>query len=35
LSHEHVPAFVRAIDYLLAHHEELSCQPSRDPILID
>jgi predicted O-linked N-acetylglucosamine transferase (SPINDLY family) len=34
LSHEHVPAFVRAIDHLLAHHESLAKQPGREPILI-
>ncbi|MFM8415491.1 MAG: hypothetical protein ACKOCX_12290, partial [Planctomycetota bacterium] len=35
LSHEHVPAFVRAIDHLLAHHESLAKQPGREPIVID
>jgi len=35
LSHEHVPAFVRAIDHLLANHEDLVRQPGREPILID
>lgn len=35
LSHEHVPAFVRAIDHLLAHHEDLTRQPGREPIRID
>jgi len=35
LSHEHVPAFVRAIDHLLAHHASLAQQPGREPILID
>lgn len=35
LSHEHVPAFVRAIDHLLEHHESLQTQKSREPILID
>ena len=35
LSHEHVPAFVRAIDHLLAHHESLAREPGREPILID
>ena len=34
LSHEHVPAFVRAIDHLLANHETLAKQPGREPILI-
>ena len=34
LSHEHVPAFVRAIDHLLEHHESLRTQKSREPILI-
>jgi hypothetical protein len=34
LSHEHVPAFVRAIDHLLQHHGELSQQPGREPISI-
>ena len=35
LSHEHVPAFVRAIDHLLAHHGSLARQSGREPILID
>jgi predicted O-linked N-acetylglucosamine transferase (SPINDLY family) len=35
LSLEHVPAFVRAIDHLLEHHNELSRDGSRKPILID
>ncbi len=35
LSHEHVPAFVRAIDYLLEHHTTLVTKASREPILID
>lgn len=35
LSHEHVPAFVRAIDHLLANHDTLSRQTTRDPIMID
>jgi hypothetical protein len=35
LSHEHVPAFVRAIDHLLARHASLAKQPGREPILID
>jgi len=35
LSHEHVPSFVRAIDYLLDNHDRLSKQPGREPILID
>ena len=35
LSHEHVPAFVRAIDHLLENHDRLSKQPGRQPILID
>ena len=35
LSHEHVPAFVRAIDHLLDNHAVLSAQPGREPILID
>jgi hypothetical protein len=35
LSHEHVPAFVRAIDHLLAHHETLSRDAAREPIMID
>ncbi|MFM8825632.1 MAG: hypothetical protein ACKOFT_00960 [Actinomycetota bacterium] len=34
LSHEHVPAFVRAIDKLLATHESLAADRSREPILI-
>jgi predicted O-linked N-acetylglucosamine transferase (SPINDLY family) len=34
LSHEHVPAFVRAIDHLLDHHESLAAQPGREPIQI-
>lgn len=35
LSHEHVPAFVRAIDHLLTHHETLSRDMAREPIMID
>jgi hypothetical protein len=35
LSHEHVPAFVRAIDHLLENHEHLVKQPGRTPIVID
>jgi predicted O-linked N-acetylglucosamine transferase (SPINDLY family) len=35
LSHEHVPAFVRAIDHLLDNHAGLSAQPGSEPILID
>jgi hypothetical protein len=35
LSHEHVPAFVRAIDHLLENHERLAKQPGREPIMID
>jgi hypothetical protein len=35
LSHEHVPAFVRAIDHLLDNHERLAKEPGREPILID
>lgn len=34
-SHEHVPAFVRAIEHLLAHHAELVRTPGREPIVID
>jgi hypothetical protein len=35
LSHEHVPAFVRAVDHLLENHEDLARQPVREPVLID
>jgi predicted O-linked N-acetylglucosamine transferase (SPINDLY family) len=35
LSHEHVPAFVRAIDHLLDNHEALSGLQSREPIMIE
>jgi len=35
LGHEHVPAFVRAIDRLLQQHDELARQPGREPILVD
>lgn len=35
LSHEHVPAFVRAIDHLLDNHESLSTEQSREPIFVD
>lgn len=35
LSLEHVPAFVRAIDYMLDNHERLVGEGSRDPLLID
>jgi hypothetical protein len=35
LSHEHVPAFVRAIDTLLTRHDEFARQPGRDPINVD
>ena len=35
LSHEHVPAFVRAIDHLLENHDRLSKQPGREPIIIN
>jgi hypothetical protein len=34
LTQEHVPAFVRAIDFLLDHHAELAGQPGRSPIVI-
>ncbi len=34
-SHEHVPAFVRAIEHLLAHHAELARSPDREAILVD
>ena len=35
LSHEHVPAFVRAIDHLLENHAMLVKQPSREPIVVN
>jgi len=35
LSHEHVPAFVRAIDYLLDNHEKLVKQSGREPIIVN
>jgi predicted O-linked N-acetylglucosamine transferase (SPINDLY family) len=35
LSHEHVPAFVRAIDHLLENHAILAKKPGRDPIVIE
>lgn len=35
LSHEHVPAFVRAIDYLLENHATLVKQPGREPIVVN
>jgi predicted O-linked N-acetylglucosamine transferase (SPINDLY family) len=35
LSLEHVPAFVRAIDYMLDNHERLVGEGSREPLLID
>jgi hypothetical protein len=35
LSHEHVPAFVRAIDHLLENHERLAKQPGREPIVVE
>jgi hypothetical protein len=35
LSHEHVPAFVRAIDHLLENHERLAKQTGREPIIIN
>lgn len=35
LSHEHVPAFVRAIDHLLENHEILVKKTGRDPIVIE
>jgi hypothetical protein len=35
LSHEHVPAFVRAIDHLLENHEQLSTETHRDPIIVN
>lgn len=35
LSHEHVPAFVRAIDHLLENHDALVKQTGREPIIID
>jgi hypothetical protein len=34
LSHEHVPAFVRAIDHLLENHETLVAQSGREPIVV-
>jgi len=30
-----VPAFVRAIDYLLENHERLSKESGRDPIVVN
>jgi hypothetical protein len=35
LSHEHVPAFVRAIDHLLDNHESLAKQRGREPIVVE
>ncbi len=35
LSLKHVPAFVRAIDYLLDNHERLSKESGRDPIVVN
>ena len=35
LSHEHVPAFVRAIDHLLDNHETLAKQRGREPIVVE
>ena len=35
LSHEHVPAFVRAIDHLLENHDRLAKQTGREPIIIN
>jgi hypothetical protein len=35
LSHEHVPAFVRAIDHLLENHEKLAKQTGREPIIVN
>ncbi|MEO1990320.1 MAG: hypothetical protein ABGW78_00180, partial [Pirellulales bacterium] len=35
LSHEHVPSFVRAIDYLLENHERLKQESAQQPILVD
>lgn len=35
LSLKHVPAFVRAIDYLLENHERLSKESGRDPIVVN
>jgi hypothetical protein len=34
LSHEHVPAFVRAIDHLLENHETIAAQADRTPIVV-
>ena len=34
LSHQHVPAFVRAIDHLLDHHAQLAAEPGREPVII-
>jgi hypothetical protein len=34
LSHEHVPAFVRAIDHLLENHDRLAAQSGREPIVV-
>ncbi len=34
LSHEHVPAFVRAIDHLLENHDTLAQQAGREPIVV-
>mgnify|MGYP003341974158 FL=1 len=34
LSHEHVPAFVRAIDHLLENHDSLAAQPGRQPVVV-
>ncbi|MFM7291619.1 MAG: hypothetical protein ACKO6B_10335 [Planctomycetia bacterium] len=35
LSHEHVPAFVRAIDHLLENHDTLAAQADRAPIVVE
>ncbi len=34
-STEHAPAFGRALDYLIANHERLKAESSRDPIVIE
>lgn len=35
LSHQHVPAFGRAIEHILEHHDELSRQVKRDAVFVN
>jgi predicted O-linked N-acetylglucosamine transferase (SPINDLY family) len=35
LSHEHVPAFVRAIDRILDNHSSFTHQPDRAPVIVE